>query len=113
MRLYQSYILNTNPNGAFASMDYFHKLLLGAINMRLDRNPSLSDNPETSKAYVKITNRQVIVLMKFALSCPTLKNWITCREEIYPFAIEAFKLDADGIGLISLGSKTLNSERSV
>jgi hypothetical protein len=94
-------------------MDYFHKLLLGAITMRLDRNPYVSDNPETAKAYVKITNRQVIVLMKFSLSCSTFKNWIMCREEIPPFAIEAFKLDADGIGLVSLGSKTLNTERPV
>jgi hypothetical protein len=111
MRFYQSYILNTNPNGAFASIDYFHKLLLGAISMRLDRNPSLSDNPETSKAYLKITNRQVIVLMKFSLSCSTLKKWIMCREEISPYAIEAFKLDADGIGLVSIGSKFLSPER--
>lgn len=115
LNFFQSYILSLNPNGPSASIDYFYnhyKNVYSGISLSLNRGVELRDNLEAAKASVVLGHRQVMAILKFSMSCATIKLWFMARTEIQPYAIDFYKLNDDGVTTTLIGTKTLNTRRA-
>ncbi len=113
LNFFQSFILSLNPNGPSASVEYFYKSAYKNMSFTFNRTTGLRDNLEASKAALQLGHRQVMGILKFSMSCLTLKSWLMGRLEIKAYAIDFYKLNDDGVTTTLIGTKVLDTRRLI
>lgn len=110
---FQAHTLSINPAGVNASIDYFYKSVTQNISLSFNRGGNMTDNVETAKALSPITMRQIMVILKFSMSCLDVKLWVTGRVNIAAYAVDFYKIGPDLVTPVLIGTKVLAPKRSI
>lgn len=111
IHFFQPFVLQLNPDGINASIEYFYKHVHQNIPLSFSRSSNNCETIEVARATVLIGHRQVLAVAKYSMTCASLKLFLTARINISAYAIDFYKLGNDGITITLIGSKVLQPQR--
>lgn len=111
IQFFQPFVLQLNPFGINASIDYFYKHCHQNVPMSFGRAGNNCETVENAKAIASLGHRQVLAIVKYSMSCANLKQWLMGRKNIGAFAVDFYKLENDGVTVTLIGSKVLEPQR--